>query len=95
MSDIRFLNGLIEINYEPVAKIIEGKDWKTVEQDMREALEPEEDELSAAYEQGVSEGACAESNRMNDAMDRALDKLLKEGIITEDQHDKLCESLPS
>lgn len=28
---IRFLNGHIEIDYEPVAQILEGKDWKWVE----------------------------------------------------------------
>jgi hypothetical protein len=29
--NIRFLNGFLEIEYEPVMKILDGKDWKTVE----------------------------------------------------------------
>jgi len=95
---VRVIAGFVEINHEPFAQILPGKDERTLREELLEVSFDELDEArQEAYEEGVAVGeANAESllEDFNDRIDRFFDKLLADGEITKKQHDIICEGLP-
>lgn len=93
---IRIINGFIEINYDRVAQILPNSD----ERELREKLvgvEDLEEQTQEAYEEGLAVGESHADDliaTLNDKIDTFLDSLLKDGTITKDQHDIICEGLP-
>lgn len=98
MTEVRVIGGFIEQDYLKLAEILPGID----ERDVRDALTGlSEDAESEAYDEGYKDGrgetgdAVSEAiSDFNDNIDSFIDKLLKNGTITKDQHETICEGMP-
>lgn len=95
---VRVIGGFIEIDYERVAQILPSADERAVSDELSGvSRDIVESEISDAYEDAKAEAEHEYDQRLadfNERIDRFLERLLKEGVITDAQHDKICEGFP-